>query len=113
MIIKNIKSSSPYHNIQSSTNRVASDVMMNFIGVIAEKLPDAEFTVRITHFPDMVTKVPVDNVFVRAKPLGKIRNKFKIKFAVHDYILVGISAEMAEAKLKTGVVVYRMKEAPL
>jgi hypothetical protein len=97
------------HDTKSATYRVGKTTMVNFIGVIVAKLPNMEFTVKITHFPDGITRVPLDNICIHAKTLGKIRTK-SIKFGIHDSVLIGISMEMAMDKSKSGIIVYRMKE---
>lgn len=83
----------------------------NFTGVITEKLPNTEFIVRLTYFPDG-SPVPADpEVFVNAKLTGKIREK-KIRIAVHDVVTVSINME--GAPLKQGYIIYRDRgKAPI
>lgn len=77
---------------------------VNFTGTITEKLPNTEFILKLTHFPDG-KEVPKDkDVFVTAKLTGKIRDR-KIKIAVYDTVTVSISME--SAKLKKGYIIYR------
>ena len=76
----------------------------NFNGVITEKLPNTEFIVKLTHFPDG-SAVPADpTVFVNAKLTGKIREK-RIRIAVHDVVTVSINMEGAH--LRQGHIIYR------
>ena len=90
-------------NNQNKTLLLLTD-FINFSGVITEKLPNTEFIVRLTHFPDG-TKTPEDQeVFVTAKLTGKIRDK-KIKIAVHDSVTVSINMEGAPRQ--QGFIIYR------
>lgn len=78
--------------------------LVNFSGVIVEKLPNTEFIVALTHFPNG-TPVPAgQKVLVNGRVTGKIRNR-KIKIAVHDNITISISME--SAKSKQGFIIYR------
>jgi translation initiation factor IF-1 len=87
-----------------SSRNLSLTSLVNFSGVIVEKLPNTEFIVSLTHFADG-SPVPAGNkVFITGRITGKIRNR-KIKIAVHDNITISISME--SAKSKQGFIVYR------
>ena len=76
----------------------------HFMGLITEKLPNTEFMVRITHFPDGSPVPAASKVIIMCKLTGKVSNR-KIKIAIYDQVKVAISMESAsEGK---GLIVYR------
>jgi translation initiation factor IF-1 len=91
-------------NLGSSETTYSLTDFANFSGTIVEKLPNTEFLVKLTHFPDG-TQVPEGKeVIVTAKLTGKIRDK-KIKIAVYDTVTVSINME--GASMKQGYIIYR------
>ena len=78
--------------------------MAMFSGIVRQKLPNIQFLVEITHFPNG-TKVPEgEPVFVSASLIGKMRSK-SIKIATADKVTIGISME--SVPFKTGIIYYR------
>jgi translation initiation factor IF-1 len=82
--------------------------LVNFTGVIVEKLPNTEFVVRLTHLPDG-SQVEASKILVNGKITGKIRDR-KIKVAVHDVVTISISME--SAKSMSGFIIYRERSRP-
>lgn len=82
---------------------------VNFSGVIAEKLPNTEFIVELTHLPN---GIKVDQkVLITAKLTGKIRDR-RIKIAVHDGVTIQMSMETARER--KGFIIYRDRgKAPI
>jgi translation initiation factor IF-1 len=92
--------------LKNSGNTLLWTNAVNFSGIIKEKLPNAEFVVRLTHFPDG-SKISEDNeVLINGKSTGRIKGR-KIKIAIHDSVTVSISMESAQSK--SGFITYREK----
>lgn len=80
------------------------DDFANFNGTIEQKLPNAEFVVRLTQFPDGTKISPESNVTLTCKLTGKIRDR-KIRIAISDNVVVSISMESATQG--KGQIIYR------
>ena len=83
--------------------------LVNFSGIIAEKLPNTEFIVRLTHLPDGSQISDNNKILVNGRITGKIRDR-KIKVAVHDVVTISISME--SAKSMSGFIIYRERGKP-
>lgn len=94
-------------NISSEKKLFSFSEMATFSGVVRQKLPNIQFLVEITHFPDG-SKVPEgEPMQVTASLTGKMRSK-SIKIAIADNVSVGISME--SAPFKKGTISYRDKK---
>ena len=81
--------------------------MAMFSGIVRQKLPNIQFLVEITNFPDG-SKVPEgEPILLTASLTGKMRSK-SIKIATADNVTVGISME--SAPFKKGTISYRDKK---
>jgi translation initiation factor IF-1 len=78
--------------------------MAMFSGVVRQKLPNIQFLVEITHFPNGAKVPEGEPVFVSASLIGKMRSK-SIKIAIADNVTIGISME--NVAFKTGIIYYR------
>jgi translation initiation factor IF-1 len=78
---------------------------VRFTGFIKEKLPNATFTVSLTHSP---CGTPItQECLITAKMTGRIRDR-NIKVAIKDKVIVSISMESAATF--SGFIIYRLSE---
>lgn len=90
---------------QDAAKQLSWSDTVRFTGYIKEKLPNATFTVCLTHSPCMT---PIEQTcLITAKMTGRIRDR-NIKIAIKDKVIVAISMESAATE--SGFIVYRLSE---
>lgn len=83
-----------------------------FHGVVVAKLSGAEFTVKLTKFPNKEPIPAGTEVLVKAKLSGRLIAKTsRARVGVYDNVVIAISYEGAKSKI--GTIVRREKRLPL